>query len=146
MKTQIRTYSKFLNIDCSVVNQKKIDLLINKALEINKFKNIISKAIHQDILEYKDRSKFDTITDFNKLTFEELSAINPNHTFNKIDYETILNHTDRHCAIEEVWITYRMDFARIKQDMNFKVYKEIKITHYKRNTKEHVKGRYKFFH
>ena len=140
MIKQSRTYSKFFNIDHSVVNKKKIDLLVNKAVEINKFKNLISKAIHDDILEYRDSTKYEMNGHFGKLRFEELSAIDPNHSFNKNDYKNILNYTDRQEAIIEVWTTYRMDFARIKQNMSFKVYKEIKITHYKINTKEHVKG------
>ena len=137
---QDRIYSKFFNIDCSIVNRKKIEHIKNKAIEINKFKNIISKAIHNDILEYKDASKYDMNTYFGKFRFEELDTMDSNHTFTKENFEKILNFTDKQDAIIEVWTTYRTEFVRLKQLMNFKVHKEIKITHYKKNTKEHVKG------
>ena len=59
---QIETISKFFHLND--LNTIKYQEILRKAQDINKFKNMVSCKIHQNIIKYSNFSKFDFIKEF----------------------------------------------------------------------------------
>ena len=83
------------------LNQAKFDVIHDKATKIKDFKNQISEQIHENILNFLDKSKFDVIKQLNTQIDE-------------------LNGQDIQNAIADVWISYANMIEKIKKSLNFK--------------------------
>jgi len=83
------------------LNQSKFNIIEEKAIKINDFKNKISNEIYNNLLFFLDKSKFDVIKYFNC----------------QIDN---LNGQDIQNVISDVWVSYSNMFEDIKQELTFK--------------------------
>ena len=98
MKKEIKKAKFFYSVE---LNQKKFNVIEDKAMKIRDFKNQISKEIQNNILDYLDKSKFDIIKLFNT----------------QIDG---LNGQDIQNSISDVWISYSNMMDKIKLSLSFK--------------------------
>lgn len=104
------------------LNKIKTEEIYLKALDIQTFKNNISKEIHSNILKYSEKSKFDFIREFSTVPVENLSG------------------KDKEWAVTEVISTYKNEFARIKTLLTFNVFLKLDVKLYKRDTAKNKKG------
>ena len=92
----------------SELNQKKFDVIENKAMKIKDFKNEVSKEIHFNLINFLDKTKYDVIKKFNC-------------KINDLNGQNIQN------AISDVWVSYSNMFDSIKKELSFKKKKSKKI-------------------
>ena len=98
MEKEIKKAKFFYSVE---LNQKKFNIIEEKAIKIRDFKNKISNEIHSDLLNHLDYSKFDVIKKYNQ----------------KIPG---LNGQDIQNSISDVWISYSNMMDKIKLSLSFK--------------------------
>ncbi len=117
--------SKFFTINN--LNNKKYEVILQKAKDINLFKNQVSEKIHKDLISHLEMTKFDFIK---KYSINEIEG---------------LSYKDKEWAVVEVFTTYQSVFAKNNEKMTFKIQKSIDIQFYKKNTLNNKKGDLKSF-
>ncbi len=120
-----QTISKFFTINN--LNNKKYEVILQKAKDINLFKNQVSEKIHKDLINHLEMTKFDFIKKYSTGETENL------------------NGKDKEWAVTEVFTTYQSAFAKINEKITFKIQKSIDIQFYKKNTLNNQKGDLKSF-
>lgn len=113
----IKSYSFY----CKDLNDKKYQLLLNKAKEILDFKNKISQDVCSNFLFFNDLGKFDWITNF------------------RIRLPSC-NNQDISNAITDVYTAYENKRVKLNELITFQYQKEVKYTYYKNNGKTYKKG------
>ncbi len=112
----------------SDINTNKYDAFYQKALQIRDYKNCLSQHINSNLLEYLEKSKFDSVKEFGN-TSTKLTA-----PFN------LMTGQEMQKAVEDVYDCYQNKFATIQSKLQFKVQKSLDVTYYKRNTKKKKVG------
>ena len=97
MEKEIKKAKFFYSVE---LNQKKFNIIEEKAIKIRDFKNKISNEIHSDLLNHLDYSKFDVIKKYNQ----------------KIPG---LNGQDIQNSISDVWISYSNMMDKIKLSLSY---------------------------
>ena len=96
--------------------------IIHRAEEIRAVRNEISEIFFSDMLRFQDMRKFDAFNFFNPMFTARLSG----HYLKK--------------AIEDVWKAYQFRFDAIRKKIEFEQVTELKLSFYKRKTKDHNVG------
>lgn len=114
------------------LNKGKYDLLLEKAKEIRKFKNLLSLELCRHIFDYLDCSSFTLIKIFGRQD-------------NQIYRSSVIRGNEYQKAVADVLDCYQRKFDHVRNKIAFKLQKSIVKEYYKRKTKNHKIGELKSF-
>ncbi len=123
MNKETRTYRLY----SKNLNDNKFNHLKNYAENILIYKNRVSTEISSEILKYSDMSKFDIVKLFG-------------NSKSPLEIPEGIRGNDLQKAVADVIFSFENKNRTVKEKMQFKVQKSIKISKYKRKTKNNVPG------